>query len=80
MEVCRENNTQLRTINQELLDRHHDRGLFDALAEAEPFTGLGQVRLENVVEEYRYRIDDLKVLDFPQEAPPDGEPVASSGD
>jgi chromosome segregation ATPase len=65
IEICKANNDELYEVNKELLDRHLNRGFFDSLANAEPVTGLGRVRTENMAEEYRYKLDDLRVLDKP---------------
>jgi hypothetical protein len=64
IDVCRGNNDELYRVNNELLDRYLNRGLFSALGESEIVTGLGRVRLENMVEEYRYKLDDLQVLEY----------------
>jgi hypothetical protein len=59
---------QLLELNGELLGRYRAKSCGDTLAEAEPFTGIGRARLENLIEEYRDRMagarfkagDDLK--------------------
>jgi chromosome segregation ATPase len=67
-ESCEGKNVELLGLNHELLDRYRAKSCADALAEAEPFTGIGRVRLENLLEEYKDRVsaarfrasDDLK--------------------
>lgn len=59
--VCYGNNKQLLELNRELLDRYRSKGVFAALSQREPFTGRKQVEVENLVQDYRYRIDDLTV-------------------
>lgn len=51
-ESCEGKNLQLLDINAELLERYRAQ----ALAGAEPFTGITRARLENLVEEYRDRL------------------------
>lgn len=62
--TCQKNNDELYTVNSELLDAYRDKGVMASLSQAVPVTGLARVRVENRVEEYRYRLDDLKMLDF----------------
>ena len=78
IETCRTNNDELYAVNGELLKRYENRGFFDLLANAEPVTGLARVRTENVVEDYRYKLDDLKVLEFTESASAPGS--ETSGD
>lgn len=58
---CAQKNVQLAGIANEALDRYEKKGCFGALAQAEPFTGLKRIEVENAVEEYRQRIDSLQV-------------------
>lgn len=51
-ESCEGKNVQLLELNGELLERYR----VQALAGAEPFTGITRARLENLVEEYRDRL------------------------
>jgi uncharacterized protein (DUF3084 family) len=77
---CRENNQALIAVNRELLDKYRHKGIWDELAEAEPFTGIGQVNAENAAEAYQFRLQDLKVTPF--EAEPDAaaaEALTASG-
>jgi chromosome segregation ATPase len=59
--VCYGNNKQLFDINRELLGRYEGKGVFAALRQKEPFTGVSQVEVENLVQDYRYKLDDLTV-------------------
>ncbi len=60
---CHANNHKLYEINRELLARYEGKGAVDALVQKEPFTGLSQVQVENLVQDYRYRLEDLKLPD-----------------
>jgi len=68
--LCYGNNKQLFDLNRELLTRYQQKGVLDAVKQREPFTGLKEVEVENLVQDYRYRNDDLKV------SAPNDEPVA----
>jgi predicted nuclease with TOPRIM domain len=61
LDLCVANNKKLYDINRELLGAYENKGVWGALAQAEPFTGLKQVEIENLVDEYQYRLDDLRV-------------------
>ena len=54
-------NLRLFEIGNELLDRFENKGVWASLREAEPFTGLKRVELENIVQDYRFAIDDQRV-------------------
>jgi chromosome segregation ATPase len=57
---CEAKNARLYEVNVELTDRYEKKGLWDALLQAEPFTGIRRVQIESILEEYRYRIEDLR--------------------
>ena len=59
--VCYENNKKLYDINNQLLSRYESKGFVDVAKQKEPFTGIKQVEVENLVQDYRYQLDDLQV-------------------
>jgi chromosome segregation ATPase len=59
--VCYENNRKLYDIDKDLLARYENKGFGDVLKQREPFTGIKQVEVENLVQDYRYQLDDLKI-------------------
>ena len=61
LKVCAQKNVQLAGIANEALDRYEKKGCFGALAQAEPFTGLKRIEVENAVEEYRQQLETLKL-------------------
>jgi chromosome segregation ATPase len=67
--TCIETNVQMHQINSEVLTRLEDRGIFGALLEREPFTRVTRARLENLVDDARYRAAELK-LKFPAATAP----------
>lgn len=58
---CEGLNARLHDEGAALLERYRTKGCFDAALQAEPFTGLKQVQIENFIEDSRDRLDDLRV-------------------
>jgi chromosome segregation ATPase len=58
---CAERNYQLYEVDGEVLDRYEHQGVFAHLAKAEPFTQLKRTQIENLVDEYRARAEELRV-------------------
>lgn len=61
LHTCVDHNVDLYEINRETLDRLDKRGFWSALGNAEPFTQLSRARLENLIDAYRSRIDELRI-------------------
>jgi chromosome segregation ATPase len=64
---CAEDNLQLYEVNSEILNRYEHMGMFTKLSAAEPFTKITRTRIENLVDEYRERAQQLRVK---KSAPP----------
>ena len=60
-DVCAENNQQLLEINRDVLDRYEHTGLLTRVSATEPFTRLTRTRMENLVDETRERVEQLRV-------------------
>jgi DNA repair exonuclease SbcCD ATPase subunit len=60
-EMCQVKNAQLYQINAELMDKYQSKGVFGALLQAEPFTQLKSVEMENLLQEYRDKLDAQRV-------------------
>ena len=71
---CASSNLQLYEITGEVLDRYEHVGLFTKVSAGEPFTRITRTRLENLVDEYRERAQQLRV----KPAPAAGLPAAPS--
>jgi len=54
-------NLELWRLGNEILTRYEKFGLGDALAAREPFTGISRVKLENLVQDYKDKVDDQRV-------------------
>lgn len=59
--VCVDRNVGLYELNKEVLNRMEDRGFWSQVAEREPFTRLKRTQLENLIDDYRYRVEELRL-------------------
>jgi len=58
---CVDSNKKLFTINQEILGKYEHKGFWDVINQKEPLTGLSQVELENMVQDYQFENEDARV-------------------
>jgi len=61
LQSCQTHNGSLYTLGREMMQKYHDKSCQDALAQAEPFTGLKKVEVENLLETWRDRLDREKL-------------------
>lgn len=61
LQSCRTHNDSLYTLGREMMQKYRDKSCKDALAQAEPFTGLKKVEVENLLETWRDRLDREKL-------------------
>jgi len=61
IQTCMKKNAELYQISVELMDRYRSKGVVDALLQAEPFTQLEKVRINNLLQEYRDKSDADKI-------------------
>ena len=54
-------NEKLYQLNAELVKKFDDKGVMDALLQHEPFTGIKEVQIENIKQDYSYKADQQKV-------------------
>jgi chaperonin cofactor prefoldin len=59
--TCIDRNAGLYNLNAEVLERMANRGFWSTLSEREPFTRLKRTELENLIEDYKYRADELRI-------------------
>lgn len=59
--ACVDRNAGLYNLNVEVLDRMENRGVWTRLVEREPFTRIKRVELENLIDDYKYRADELRL-------------------
>ena len=60
MNTCSGKNVELANLGYELLDHYENKGMFSAMIQGEPFTQVKRVQIENLVEDYQYKIEDAK--------------------
>jgi chromosome segregation ATPase len=70
LKQCVANNQKLFDTGNEVLDRYEEKGCFSSLRENEPFTQNRRVRLENLVDEYRWALEDQQLRPAGGAAPP----------
>ncbi len=75
---CAANNASMFATAEQALDALEGRGAASKLAEREPFTQLARVRLENMVDEFRYALEDNRI-DPPDAGEQDAAPVDVEG-
>jgi chromosome segregation ATPase len=67
--TCGAANARLYLIGRDLLERYENKSCGAILLESEPFTRLKRVELENLVEDYRDRLDEQRVAPKPPAGP-----------
>jgi len=66
---CTQKNQAMLETNDELVHLYEDKGIWDTLGDAEPFTGIGKVRTENTAQDYHFKLQDLKATPFESQLP-----------
>ncbi len=61
MQACEEKNIALYQLGTDLLQRYRSKSVMDALKQAEPFTQLEKVKMENLLQEYSEKMDAKKI-------------------
>ncbi len=59
--ICYENNRKMFDINKELLGFYKNKSAFDTVIQDEPFLQFKKVDMENFVQDYRYKLEDLNL-------------------
>lgn len=65
IQVCEKKNAQLYQVSTELMDKYKKKGVFSALLQAEPFTQLEKVKVDNLLQEYRDKTEAAKIASTP---------------
>ncbi len=58
LDRCEKHNNAFAAIANELIIKYRDKGVVDSIAQKEPFTGLKQVEMEKLIQEYQDRVDE----------------------
>jgi chromosome segregation ATPase len=61
IQVCEKKNSELYLLSVKLMDKYQAKGVLDAIRQAEPFTQLEKVRIENLLQEYRDKSDANRI-------------------
>lgn len=61
---CDEKNRDVIHAANELTTKYQNKSFLEKLSEVEPFTGIGNVEMENTVQNYQFKLEDLKVTKF----------------
>ena len=61
IQVCEKKNAQLYQISVELMDKYQSKGVFTSLLQAEPFTQLEKVKMQNLLQEYHDKAEAAKI-------------------
>ena len=68
---CAQSNYELFKVNSEILDRYEHQGMFSYVERSEPFTRLKRTQIQNIVDEYKERAEELRVQAQSANAPPE---------
>ncbi|MBK7665145.1 MAG: hypothetical protein IPJ21_16680 [Sterolibacteriaceae bacterium] len=66
---CEAKNLKLYEYGRDMLERYQSKGMWATLAQKEPFTGIGRVEIENLLEEYREKLANQRVISSERSAP-----------
>jgi chromosome segregation ATPase len=69
LSTCIDHNAQMYLLSEEILGRYEHRGFWTRAADVEPFTRLSRTRLENLADDYRERISELRIKPTAATAP-----------
>ena len=61
---CHNKNNEMFNANQELLTLYENKSAWDTFKQKENVVGLAKVDLENQLQEYEFKIEDLKTITF----------------
>lgn len=61
---CVKNNLALYEIGLELVEQYNGKSAWDSFAQREPITGLKKVEMENLIQDYEYRLKNEKYINM----------------
>jgi chromosome segregation ATPase len=61
LKLCQTHNGSLYALGREMMQKYRDKSCQDALAQAEPFTGLKKIEVENMLETWHDQLDREKL-------------------
>jgi hypothetical protein len=63
--VCEKKNTDFYHLGLDLMERYQSKGIMASMLQAEPFTQLEKVRIQNLMQEYRDKADASRFVSVP---------------
>jgi DNA repair exonuclease SbcCD ATPase subunit len=72
---CQQKNTHLAELQEQIIHSYEEKGVWEAMADAEPLTGIAHVKTENAAQDYQFKLDDLKATPFQTEVKAPTEPA-----
>jgi len=61
IQACDEKNAKLYQLSSELMTRYQRKGVWASLLQQEPFTGIREVEVQTLLQEYQDKADALKI-------------------
>lgn len=68
IEECTRKNGEMLTTNKELVGKYQNKGFWTQVKEIEPFIRISEVEKENEAQDYRYKLEDLEVTPWQDNA------------
>ncbi len=62
IQVCEKKNAELYRISMEMMDKYQSKGMLSVLLQAEPFTQLERVKIQNLLQEYGDKAEAAKIV------------------
>ena len=61
VQACEKKNAELYQLSVKLMDKYQNKGVWEAMSQKEPFTQLEKVRIENLLQEYRDKVESNRI-------------------
>ena len=61
VQACNTKNLKLYELNLSILKEYQSKGMVDALLQREPLTGIKDVEIQNILQEYKEKLDAQKI-------------------
>lgn len=61
IDMCEKKNLALYNLNMEILEKYKSKGVWGSFIQAEPFTQIKRVEIENTLQEYKDKLDSQKM-------------------
>lgn len=61
IEMCEKKNMALYELNIDILDKYKKKGVWSALLQTEPFTQIKKVEMENIIQEYKEKLENQRM-------------------